>query len=288
MERKNREDSIVTLFFQGNMAARNQGAKYTGPNGIKVLYKPTNTVYTSRIPNAPLLFYNPYLYDELKEIVYGMPWNPLFFPNYLISFVIQWYFNIIGSPAHHVDLFRLNVGGPADVSQHQTALKNCIHDNPGKKIVLFGTSRGAATTFVSVSLLPPELRSKICLVVVEAPFDTVPNVLEKTAYVPAALQLFLLTHLCQYSPSQLTPLDAADNFPLDIPIAFITSEVDSTVPYQCTKNVIRKLKNRNHKNIHHLKLKKSGHSTMSLHNEEDVNNYKIFMNDLYEKYIDGK
>ena len=87
-----------------------------------------------------------------------------------------------------------------------------------------------------------------------------------------------------YKDDQISPLKAIQNFPLDVPIAFITSNADIRVPSSCTNKLIEILKMRGHKKIHHLELHKSHHSIMSLQYTDEVIMYHSFVNKLYDTY----
>lgn len=256
--------------------------------GIKVRDKETGDEYDTYIPDAPLLLHNCYVYDELDDVGYGWSWNPIHWPFVCGSFAQSLYYGMVNAPIHHIYVTNLNVAGDNDVRQHQEALAKCIQEKviaEKKQLVLFGCSRGAATTFTSVATCPAELYQHIKLVIVEAPFDTVENVLAQSSWTPN-LQTTLLNELTIYRSDQLSPLEATATFPLDIPVAFITSLMDTRVPPQCTKNVIDRLKARGHSKIHHLELKKSPHSSMPIYDDDDKLVYLNFLNTLYNKYID--
>jgi len=278
-------NEIVTLYFQGNSAARWQATKYAGSKGIKITSN-EQIIYTPVIPNSPLLLHNIYDYPELDDVGYGWSWNPLHGLMLGVSFVQQKYFGIENAPLHHIYVTNLNLGGQNDVLQHQRALDDCIAKEilpNGKKLVLFGCSRGASTTFTSVATCAENLRNHIKLVILEAPFDTVDNVIDQSAWFPALLKAAL--KLTAYSDDQMSPLQAAQLFPLDVPVAFITSVVDARVPIQCTQNLINVLRERGHPNLHHLELRNSPHSSMSLADETDQKRYVEFVNSLYAKYL---
>lgn len=249
--------------------------------------KLTKEEYDTYIPDSPLLLHNCYMYDELDDVGYGWSWNPIHWPFMCGSLAQRTYYGMENAPIHHIYLSNLNVGGENDVKQHQDALAKCIQDKilpENKQLVLFGCSRGAATTFTSVATCPPELQQHIKLVIVEAPFDTVENVLSLSSWTPN-LQSTLLNGFTIYKTDQLSPLEAAMSFPLDLPIAFITSNIDTRVPPECTQNIIDRLRNRGHQKIYHLQLKNSPHSSMSLYDEDDKLEYLNFLNNLYNKYI---
>ena len=97
-----------------------------------------------------------------------------------------------------------------------------------------------------------------------------------------------MTYLRWYTKykDQQSPLDAvqSNHFPLHIPLAFITSQIDNRVPIENTQRLINILKDK-HLHLHHLMLENSHHSLMHCHDNKDVNQYLTFVNDLYETYL---
>lgn len=283
---------ISTFFFQGNGASRSQGAQYAGKQGIRVISEKGEILPAAICSRAPLLLHNIHTYLELREVEYSC-WNPFLWPCHLITQCNLWRKGIggLGARSHGLRFWRMNVGGAADVRQHTEHFAAMLETTPvSTSVVLFGCSRGAATTMISVSQMPEELRKRISLVLLEAPFDTVPSVLEKSVCCSpcAAVQLLALEHLGEYETKQFTPVDAANCFPLDIPVAFITSMVDDRVPITCTQPLIDTLRSRGHPHLHHCMLSRSGHSNMSYGNPDDQHKYELFVADLYGKYCTQK
>lgn len=274
---------IVTVFFQGNMSSRSQAANYAGSEGLYVKTPDIEHVY---VPNAPLILHNIFTYDDLNDVGYGFSINPLHWCLQLKSLVVNTYCGIEGSSLSYSYITENNVGGQEDVNQHIRAIHECIKAHPDKKIVLFGCSRGAATTLVTLSQLNKELLKHITLVIVEAPFDSVPNVIKSSSWFPK-LTMNFLNFCTKYDEYQTSPLDAVmdDSFPLDVPIAFITSKVDTRVPIDNTLRLINVLKNKNHTKLHHLMLENSHHALMFRDNKEDQDQYLKFVNHLYDLYI---
>ena len=277
-------DHIQTFFAQGIMCSRAQASKYT--DSIVKVTSVDGAVLTSHMPSAPKILHNIINYPEIPEINYDLGYNPV---SIIMKTVAQmrfltWDNDFHVDKVHHINLSTLNVAGKIDVTHHLTHLKEAIKNkNPDIKLVVFGCSRGAAVTLISISLLTPEEQNEISLVIVEAPFDTVESVLRKRSYVPW-ITLKMLEKVGSYSPTQMSPLDAIKNYPLSIPTAFITSKIDNVVPTACTQVLIDALEARGHPHMYHLVLDSSPHALMSLNNVEDTDRYKIFVDDLYHIY----
>jgi dipeptidyl aminopeptidase/acylaminoacyl peptidase len=279
------KDQIATVFFQGNMSSRSQAANYAGEVGLDVKISDDNIERVYR-PDAPLILHNIFPSKDLNDVGYGFSINPLHMLLQCKSLIVNTYCNIKGSSISYSYVMENNVGGKEDVEQNIRAIEECIEANPNKKIVLFGCSRGAATMVVTLANLKDELLQHIKLVIVEAPFDSVENVVNSSSYFPKLIMNYLET-CTKYDRMQQSPLEAvnSDSFPLEIPIAFITTKVDDRVPVENTMRLIYALKKKGHSDLHHLMLDNSHHALMHSHNEEDVKKYVDFVNDLYERYI---
>jgi len=283
-------DNISTIFFQGNQAARLQATKYCGKEGLNVY---VSNGQTERVfnPDSPKLLYNLFHYQELNDIEYGWSWNPFHWLFMLLHWIRQWQFNIYGTACvPHNKWSLVNISGGEDITQCLLAIKACIKANPTRPLVLFGTSRGAATVISSLTRLSKEELTHVAMVIAEAPFATVPSVLYEimpwaSRTVPALL--WLLQYFTQYREGQPSPLEAVahDDFPLDTPLVFVTSATDRTVPLANTMQLVTVLEGRCHRALHHIALKHSHHTSMSLGNAEDRQVYETELHTLYRKYL---
>lgn len=283
-------ENCVTVYFQGNQAARLQATKYCGKEGLNVY---VSNGQTERVfnPDSPRLLYNLFQYQELNDIEYGWSWNPCHWVFMFLHWVRQWQFNVYGTACvPHNKWGRMNIGGDEDVAQCLLAIKACIKANPTRPVILFGTSRGAATVIAALPHLTSEELGHITMVIAEAPFASVPSVLYETmpwASRTAPALLWLLEYFTQYRAEQPSPLQAVarDNFPLTTPLVFVTSTVDRRVPLANTAQLMRVLEGRGHQALHHIALKRSHHSSMSLDNAEDRQIYESELHALYRKYL---
>ncbi len=192
---------------------------------------------------------------------------------------------IEGAVPHTPVLSAWNLGGFSDVNQHLFWFRDLLANIPeSKKIVLFGCSRGASTTFIAVTQMTPEEQKRIALVILEAPFDSVNNVVHESSWVPA-LQMGLLNTFTSYNPNDMSPLMAADLWPMTVPMAFITSNADTRVPKSLTQNLINRLRERGHDKVHHCELLTSHHAMFPVHNPVDQKHYFDFVVEMYLIYL---
>lgn len=276
--------NIVTFFFQGHVAARSQAALYTGPEGVNIITE--HGLLHVHCIDSPRLLHNVYTYHELDDIGYET-YNPFKLGLKCITHLENKYKNIEGSPGHYVNITHWNVGGHDDVTFYIKYFREMLQNTPSqKKIVLFGCSRGAATTFIAVSMLTSEEQDRISLIILEAPFDSLPNVLNSwpKLKVLAPLQLKLMSIIGSYHNHQLTPLDVVGDFPINIPVAFITSDQDKTVPKELTLHLVNILRDRGWNPVYHLELRESHHVLFPINTPNDQQLYYEFLDSLYDKY----
>jgi len=276
-----RED-IITLFYQGHGASRAQAASYAGAKGVSVL-KDGEELYHASCRGAPLLLYNIHPTEELLEVRYERSFKLLHLAERFATTARSLLVNVEGALPYFLDLSQVSLAGDIDVAQFVTHYEKMVRETPGKYHVVFGCSRGAATVLIGVASLQRRLQKSVALVIAEAPFDSVPSVLGESTIFPE-LQQRGLGALTAYRRDQESPLQAMERFPLDTPVAFVTSRADRRVPRRCTQRLVNRLRARGHPMLHHLTLQQSHHSVMSLHNDEDVARYLRFVGMLYERY----
>ena len=285
-------EKIVTIFFQGHGAARSQGAKYFGKEGIATYYNEHNSDYQKphykyfNLNYAPQILYNAYPYKELTDIKYGCSFNPLKISTMIINVLKNFFIGLPLSPLYHMVIEKDNLAGKEDIEQLTKAIKCCINQHPNLDIVVFGCSRGASTVFSTIALLDTDLIKHIKLVILEAPFDNAKSAIKARfgSYLAPLISKLMLI-FTSYNESQKSPISLAPQFPLDIPVGFIMGQKDEIVPMQLTENLINTLKKRGHQKIHENILKNSHHTDMALGDTQDQMDYKKFVDDLYEKYI---
>lgn len=128
---------------------------------------------------------------------------------------------------------------------------------------------------------------RVRLVVLEGCFDSVEHVVfERYGSFMAGTMYGLLTTAIakQHDPEGIAPIKLVSEFPLDVPVAFITSEKDKEVPPQCTRNLAMELVKAGHKQVYLHTLQHSPHPQYMMYNEEDAQNYQAFVHAVYKKH----
>jgi hypothetical protein len=289
-----RED-VFTVFCQGHGTSRHQAAKYAGPKGLWLKLPQGGHEHIS-IPSAPLLLHNLYAWDELEDVGYGWSWNPLHWLISLVQFlVLVVYYGVRGirKSLPHNYWTRDSIGGEDDVRQYVSAVEIACVSRPEGKIVLFGCSRGASVVLASLSRLDKKLFSPtgpIKLAIVEAPFASVSSVLpkQKGAWFPPWLKEWAAETFARYNRQQWSPEMSVQcqDFPLQLPLAFITSNVDKIVPKEETLYLMELLRKKGHQQIRHCELEKSHHSEMPISScKKDREKYHNFLSELYREIL---
>ena len=278
-------DQFVTVFCQGNTTARSQAVKYCASVGYIKSGDGDDAKEVARHAKGqegPLV--NIYPWHDLEDVGYGWTWWPLYALSFIKSVLSLWWFSIIGASYTYVKYDLVNVAGPRDVQQYLKAVKQCINDEPHKKLVLFGCSRGASTVLCALRHLTTTEQKHVALVMVEAPFDALDHVFKCWYGVRWGLRILkLFQYFTAFRLEQESPLQAVKhvNFPLQLPLAFVISEADRTVPIECTMELINALIERQHGHLHLLALHGSHHSEMSVGNERQ--DYIQFAKEMHER-----
>lgn len=272
------------------------GEQVIGSKGIEVITQPATTINLAEIQlkrrHSATTGVPSTLKDSLKKIfVVG----PLKLIGYISSSIIHRMYGISVQPGeseteHSVRLYwinprNLNIGQEDDIRLGKTQYDNHIghvatDETKKHQMILYGTSRGAATLFNIVARFQPqEVKALVC----EGMFDSIANIKKETHSLLGRSKLSLLS-LTNYKPDGIAPLDVVDAIPHNLPILLITSYKDFTVPWQCTFNMYQQLRNTGHLNAHILILKQSPHPRYTYHNKEDRDTYQAVVHAFYRHY----
>lgn len=252
--------------------------------------------YTAYCRIAPRILHNIFPSYEVEEISSAWSFNPFHGLLSLKEMLTHWWFKIKLSPSIHVhcEAGRCSVGGTRDQRAFKRevgrAVRYASRLQEKKHIVLFGCSRGATTCFYTSMKLPETLASHISLVIVEAPFDTLDNVIERSCWFPS-LGRWFYRNFCDYrggEEQQRAYSYDPENVSIRCPVAFVLSLKDTRVPPPCTEALIDALRTALVPKIipavEVLVLSHSRHPCMSVGNKEDQQAYVNFVEMLYEKY----
>lgn len=306
--------NIKTIFYQGVYNSQVQLAKYLS-NGFIA----TTGEHVSCDKSLDLII-QPFIGNEIDEIeLYELKgwkrifnWlNPLKIFSYIFTFLAQKHNHIVVNSdtesleaqeqslkAHYINLSKFNFGQEGDMANHYEKYTSCIKQYPQHDIILWGVSKGAATTLNSLASNNYDI-SKIKLVVLEGCFSDIQKVflhwVQHRSYFDsnywlARLALWLIrTGLASYvtrykKDPKYSPINMLQKIPHSVPICFITSATDIVVPCEQTIELYTKLKESGHPDVHLLVLKNSRHHAYMFDCIEDRKAYKNFIHKIYSQY----
>lgn len=286
-------NSVITIFHAGNSASIEQAASYIGPRA---------KVCGASRASASTLLYNVFDIPPYCD-PYDITRDPTDLPFYLRWTKhlekVKLAFQTIDTPeAPSWDITKMNLAQERDIENHRrmlvAATKHESYDE-NRPIILFGCSRGAATTLVSVLRLwhnEPELLSRVKGVILEAPFASVEDTVESryTAYL-APLALTILNTFTSFKAGSFpSPLEHCAKYPWPkhIPVAIVRSQIDTEVPPSGTKAIIDAMRanpQNSEINLHEIVLSYSSHSAMATQNRDDIRVYKTSLTKFYRECL---
>jgi len=297
------DKDVQTIYFQGIFASQAQIAKYTGDRGFIA-----TTGEHVKCAGAPDMFYQPYVGKELDEVnlKHSVQENKyinflkrIFLPASLIQETVsnakcdKWGITVEPEESDEtvksfsIDWYKCDLGQNSDIAQHKCKYELCTQEYPDADIILYGASRGAATTFNAVALNKYDT-SRIKLIVLESCFDSIPSLLRSwyprmcsQAKICCMVQK-LLSLGTGYRHDGPAPEKLVNCFPAHVPVVFVTSKIDTTVPSRCTKHMAQLLANRGENPVYLLELHCSSHPKYTIDDQEDRESYQRFMHTLYK------
>jgi hypothetical protein len=276
-----------TLFYQGMYSSQTQLAKYTGKTRGFIATTGEHVI-CSKGMEAIL---DPHVGIELEEVILcnKKKWNdPLTKMQHVISRIANQYygFKVTGGDlseltvsAHSLDLKRISIAQESDFEMHKKKFDMIASETTD--IILYGVSRGAATTIQAACLH----KYNVKLVVLEGCFFSVPEVF-KNRYGTASSHIYSIAKwaLSSHKEDGHSPASLVNEFPEQIPVAFITSKIDTSVHPESTRKLALLLASRKKNPVYLLELKKSRHPCYMFDNKEDKCNYECFLHALYKEY----
>lgn len=304
------DKKIKTIFYQGLYNSQVQASKYIVPGFIG-----TTGEYI-RCEKALDLIHDVYIGEEIGEITPMNSWmellNPIKLYNYICTGLSNWYYDIsitrsneakeLSSSTlicHHINYFALNFGQEGDVTDHYNKYINFLRDYPDHDYIMWGVSKGAATTINAIATNKYDI-SKLKMIVLEGCYDSIENVFSSwgsdTAPIDCQRDInsnswlgYLMLMILPYLPIQYRsnpywdPINRVGELP-DVPILLITSKADKLVPAYLTKRLFNKLQDTGHNHVYLLELAHSAHPRYMFDDEQDRGSYFKFVHGLYNKY----
>jgi len=167
-------------------------------------------------------------------------------------------------------------------------LRNAYDEIDDNEIILVGVSRGASTASIFMGLDKPERVKGVVLI---SPFDLVRNVFEhhtitwlvskvtccnkKTAY-------GWLKKVTSFNEDGMHPIDLVSEIDRDVPVLFVCTKTDTTVPCQATINLYERLVEVDHEKVHLLVLNSGKHA--KLLKSQEAETFQNVVHAFYQRY----
>lgn len=289
-----------TIFYQGILCSQTQLAKYIGGRTMRTSSGQIMTCTGLHDLKPINVLINPFIGTEIKD-VNTHPFdritayvNPITLACTFVAKISNWYQGIqVYNPndraaskenlkTYGLKLSEISIGQETDIESHYEKYRLWRQAYPHHHLILWGVSRGAATTFNAMAKYQyPEVR----LVVLEGCFYTVNDVLKNRYLAPiSSLFKLVLNVFTRYHHDGPTPAKSVHHFPENVPVVFITSKKDHLVPASSTIKLAKTLAARQKNDIYLLELECANHVNYMFDNKTDHDNYEAFMHAIYHKY----
>jgi hypothetical protein len=300
---------VPTIYYQGMLESQTQCARYTGRRGFLA------TTGEHVVSNRSIdVICTPYIGLEIDEVTPERPLKSVFKKWWRLGNIwtcIHYGLNIVrnkrrdikvlpqGSAqqtimGHSIDLKKVNIAQLGDVNNHKRKEEKLVAEyGQAYPKILYGVSRGAATTFNAAAM---NHYNNVRLVVLEGCFDSLDGLapvrwplLYNTGLFSCAS--WLLEAMTSYQRNGISPIGNVATFPKDVPVLFISSRTDKEVPYVCTQRLAKALVKAGHEQVYFLSLNKSSHVGYMCDDAQDKILYEQVVHALYQKlnlpYIPG-
>ena len=183
---------------------------------------------------------------------------------------------------------KVNLGQELDIQRFDTIFHKAITRLTDYKFILSGISRGAATIINYVALNHPE---QISALVLESPFDTLINIIKHllrrfhVSWIPFSKKIafkIAKKHFPLLNPNGIFPIKVINRIPSTLPILFIHSRNDRTIPINSSRNLYKSLIQAGHHNAYIFELASGDHGKLMLGDESEL--YKNVVHAFYKRY----
>jgi len=188
-----------------------------------------------------------------------------------------------------VNIFKTSFGQDNEIAELK---KNCDEVVPEKSedaaILLFGLSRGGSTAINYVVTEDPQ---QVEVLVLESPVGHAKNVFNHHWFIKFIAKMLwtkpdgiynFFEKISVHDANGKHAVDLVDKIRKDIPVMFICSQEDQSVPVDSTIELYEKLKAAGHEKAYLLKLQKGRHSKLLF--SEDADKYQNVMHAFYKKH----
>lgn len=308
----NLKDTFAYIFYQGKDSSQLLASHYLGNLKMHATTKEKALSIVPSILTIPRE--NLWVYPELQEI----DRNPSFS---LISTLKHWYSGITVEPPpsdkdepeykplypqdesgsvhrYSIKNDKRSLAQKTDIDDHQKRYDSLsFHHKQVEHRILYGVSRGAATTFVALAV---NKYKDVKLCVLEGPPATISALIKSYFTKPVAKYVyndFLSSYLIggeHKTDKKYHAMSYVDEFPKDVPLVIVSSQKDAIVTHKSPLNLAIKVaasrleaQNKGEKiaPVYFLQLDHSGHNQYyQTETSEDAIRYQNFIHAIYKKH----
>ena len=287
-----------TIFYPGMSCSQSQAAKYMGQRG----FISTTNEHVKCTASTIDVIHKIYP-TKINEVEFNKSYcsllNPITSAYAILSYFSNWKNGISVMPLKHsnkpslgtvkyhtVNYDKISIGQKNDITSHFENFNKWNLDSTASSFaILYGVSRGAATTFNALTCNEYDT-SKIKLVILEGCPDNI-NELLQYRYGDTLGKFagkFVLPNITSYNPDYPSPSDRIANFPANVPVIFISSKADHQVPLKFTKKIAEDLSKRKKNDVYFLELEQSSHPNYMFDDKKDARDYQTMIHAAYKKY----
>jgi alpha-beta hydrolase superfamily lysophospholipase len=154
------------------------------------------------------------------------------------------------------------MGGPGQIGKACGDIRRALEwkrQEEGRRVVVYGGSRGAGIALLAVANLTSEEQDEVDLVIAEAPYDRVPNVVTDRTGRP------FLGWLLEWFPWHAGPLDVT--FPTNVPVIIGSGTEDTVCHLAGQKRIVEKMEREGHTDVTHVVAEGADHCNI-IHDSE--------------------
>lgn len=294
-------DQYQTIFYQGILCSQTQLAKYIGSRIMRTTNGQNMVCKGMHDLNPIDVLINPFIGKEIKDVDMkafkhvGSCINPLNLISTCLTKFANWYQGVeVHDPedpnesskedlkTYGLNVSQISIGQETDMESHYEKYKMWKNAFPNSHLILYGVSRGAATTFNALAKYQyPEVK----LVILESCFNTLDDVLKNRYFSPFSSLLNCgLNLFTRYHNDGPTPAKSVAAFPQNLPVVFITSENDKFIPASSTTKLAKALASRHKNDVYLLTLKHGTHPNYMFDDKKDHDDYEAFIHAIYQRY----
>ena len=301
-------NNTASLYYQGMSASQAQVTRYLDNPNMQLTTGEVGSLETAGITTIPRS--QLWVYPEVPEANRHTEWG------WMGKFE-HWIRNIQIKPNQHValdytplypcdesgtlhhysiDASKCSLGQSTDIAAHEAKYTSLMNLHPEiNQVILYGVSRGAATTF---SAMAEKHYAHVKLCILEAAPSSISGILKHYFHKPVATTVYQLASKflgAQHSTDKASQARGhVDSFPDNVPVVFVSSLSDGVVPIENSLRLALRLAAKRIQGqeresqpaapVYFLKLNDVGHNDYATSGKAESARYNQFIHAVYKKH----